>query len=302
MLADKHTKNSCLLCDHSHHTARDNPVQDTLVRTPSWLIMMKAFLRRNGLHNPKLAGRNSSGRHHPMVTSLLDQSAVIIWPMKDGNGKRTFELGMIVTTSCHPWDSNVKQPTPGLRGTQWSKDLFRGKQKTIPFLISSFDSSELTPSQHNEPPIPPLSQSSKSQVPSHEDALTHEPEPEVAPTQSIEEPFGNHTNDFSLPIEPNPQNHLQQETPVPCMPGKQTLQQPTIGTSGNQWSEELFHAHPTTPHSIIIINDMPVGSPPPPPSTPSTVPSPDIPTTSSPWCKHPLIPTMRLGRNLTTCD
>ncbi|MBW0472836.1 hypothetical protein O181_012551 [Austropuccinia psidii MF-1] len=35
--------------------------------------------------------------HHSMVTSLLDRSKVIIRPMKDGNGKRTFELGLIVT-------------------------------------------------------------------------------------------------------------------------------------------------------------------------------------------------------------
>ncbi|MBW0554287.1 hypothetical protein O181_094002 [Austropuccinia psidii MF-1] len=33
----------------------------------------------------------------PMVTSLLDQSEVIIQPMKDGDGKRTFKLGPIVT-------------------------------------------------------------------------------------------------------------------------------------------------------------------------------------------------------------
>ncbi|MBW0551653.1 hypothetical protein O181_091368 [Austropuccinia psidii MF-1] len=45
--------------------------------------------------------------HHPMVTSLLDLSKVIIRPMKDCNGKRTFELGTIVTMSCHPWDSNA---------------------------------------------------------------------------------------------------------------------------------------------------------------------------------------------------
>ncbi|MBW0592376.1 hypothetical protein O181_132091 [Austropuccinia psidii MF-1] len=35
--------------------------------------------------------------HHPMVTSLLDLSKVIIRLMKDGNGKRTFKIGPIVT-------------------------------------------------------------------------------------------------------------------------------------------------------------------------------------------------------------
>ncbi|MBW0524307.1 hypothetical protein O181_064022 [Austropuccinia psidii MF-1] len=29
--------------------------------------------------------------------------------MKDGDGKRTFELALIVTMSCHPWDLNVKK-------------------------------------------------------------------------------------------------------------------------------------------------------------------------------------------------
>ncbi|MBW0506352.1 hypothetical protein O181_046067 [Austropuccinia psidii MF-1] len=28
--------------------------------------------------------------------------------MKDGDGERTFELGLIVTMSCHRWDSNAK--------------------------------------------------------------------------------------------------------------------------------------------------------------------------------------------------
>ncbi|MBW0497493.1 hypothetical protein O181_037208 [Austropuccinia psidii MF-1] len=71
-----------------------------------------------------------------------------------------------------PRKQTVLQPTPGPIGTQWLEDLF------------------CKPSQHNEPPIPGPSQSSKSQVPLHEDALTCEPEPEVSPTQSTKEPFG----------------------------------------------------------------------------------------------------------------
>ncbi|MBW0549106.1 hypothetical protein O181_088821 [Austropuccinia psidii MF-1] len=99
--------------------------------------------------------------HHLMVTSLLDLSEVIIRPMKDGNGERTFELGLIITMSCHQWDSNAKQPTPGPSGTLLSDKFFR------------------------EPPIPGPSPS--SQPP--EDVMTCEPEPEVAPTQSMEELF-----------------------------------------------------------------------------------------------------------------
>ncbi|MBW0462369.1 hypothetical protein O181_002084 [Austropuccinia psidii MF-1] len=114
-----------------------------------------------------------------MVTSLLDRSEVIIRPMRDGDGKRKFDLGLIITMSCHPWDSNAKnplnpprqdspvpcmpreqtpqQPIPVPSGTQWSEDLSHEN------------------SQHNEPPIP--GPSSSSEPP--EDIPTCEPEPEV---------------------------------------------------------------------------------------------------------------------------
>ncbi|MBW0545710.1 hypothetical protein O181_085425, partial [Austropuccinia psidii MF-1] len=88
-----------------------------------------------------------------------------------------------------PCEQTPQQPTPGPSGTQWLEELFR------------------KPSQTKEPPIP--GPSSSSQPP--EDVPTCEPEPEVAPTQSTEEPF----------------------------------------------------ARPSTPHWIIIIDDMPVRSPPP---------------------------------------
>ncbi|MBW0519592.1 hypothetical protein O181_059307 [Austropuccinia psidii MF-1] len=88
-----------------------------------------------------------------------------------------------------PCKQTPRQPTPGQSDTQWSGDLFR------------------EPFQTNEPPIPGPSPSSKP----HEDVPTREPEPEVALTQSMEEPF----------------------------------------------------ACPTPPHSVIIINNNPLGSPPP---------------------------------------
>ncbi|MBW0566704.1 hypothetical protein O181_106419 [Austropuccinia psidii MF-1] len=120
-----------------------------------------------------------------MVTSLLDRSEVIIRPMKDGNGERTFELGLIVTMSCHPWDSNAKNKTH-----QFPPD------KTLLFpvcLVSKPRGNQLQaqvapnePSQTKEPPIPGPSPSSKPP----EDVPTCEPEPEVAPTQSMEESFG----------------------------------------------------------------------------------------------------------------
>ncbi|MBW0551261.1 hypothetical protein O181_090976 [Austropuccinia psidii MF-1] len=206
MLSDKNTRNACLFSNPFNCAARGVPAQDALERTPLWSAMMKAFLSRNGFQDPKQADGNTSGLlalcpqvlicppplqdHHPMVNLLLNQSKVIIHPMKDGNGKRTFELGPIVTMSCPPWDSNAKffplhieqnppsspqqdspvpcmpceqtawQPTSRLSGTRWLQDLFCGKQSPFPFLILPFALSELTfpafvePSQHHEPPIP----------------------------------------------------------------------------------------------------------------------------------------------------
>ncbi|MBW0546652.1 hypothetical protein O181_086367 [Austropuccinia psidii MF-1] len=113
MLADKHTRNACSLSHPSDHAARGVPPQDGLARTPLWSTMMKVFPSSNGHRDPKQANGKDSGKlalslpvlifpppllgHHPMVTSLLDRREVIIRPMKNGNGKRTFKLGPIVT-------------------------------------------------------------------------------------------------------------------------------------------------------------------------------------------------------------
>ncbi|MBW0489143.1 hypothetical protein O181_028858 [Austropuccinia psidii MF-1] len=123
MLADNQTRNAHLF-NSSNHGARGAPAQDALARTPLWLTMMKVFPSGNGHWDPKQADGNDSRRlalslpvlifpppllgHHLMVTSLLDWSEVIMRPMKDSNGERTFELGAIVFMSCHPWDSNAK--------------------------------------------------------------------------------------------------------------------------------------------------------------------------------------------------
>ncbi|MBW0556718.1 hypothetical protein O181_096433 [Austropuccinia psidii MF-1] len=124
MLGGKHTRNVHSLSAPSDHAARGVLAQDALARTPLWSTMMKPYPSANGYWDPKQADGNNSGRlalsppvlicplpllgHHPMVTSLLDRSEVIIRPMKDGDGERTFELGLIVTMSCHRWDSNAK--------------------------------------------------------------------------------------------------------------------------------------------------------------------------------------------------
>ncbi|MBW0539531.1 hypothetical protein O181_079246, partial [Austropuccinia psidii MF-1] len=124
MLANKHTRNFRLLSAPSNHTARGVLAQDALTRTPLWSMMMKPYPSANGHGDPKQADGNDSGQlalspqvlicpppllgHHPMVTSLLDLSEVIIQPMKNGNGERTFNLGPIVTMSCHQWESNAR--------------------------------------------------------------------------------------------------------------------------------------------------------------------------------------------------
>ncbi|MBW0487970.1 hypothetical protein O181_027685 [Austropuccinia psidii MF-1] len=92
--------------------------------------------------------------------------------------------------NCHHVLSPMGFKHQSPSGTRWLEDLFCSKQPKF-HLISTFDSSELTvppfvePSQMDEPPIPGPSQSSSPP----EDVLTREPEAEVAPTQSMEEPF-----------------------------------------------------------------------------------------------------------------
>ncbi|MBW0542125.1 hypothetical protein O181_081840 [Austropuccinia psidii MF-1] len=139
MLANNYTRNARLLSNPSDHGARGVPAQDSLARTPLWLTMMKIFPSGNGTRDPKQADGNDSGQlalspqalifpppllgHNPMVTSLLDQSKVIILPMKDGNGERTLELGPIVTISCHPWDSNAKKKTHQIPPTRLTRSM-----------------------------------------------------------------------------------------------------------------------------------------------------------------------------------
>ncbi|MBW0505416.1 hypothetical protein O181_045131 [Austropuccinia psidii MF-1] len=185
MLSDKHTRNACLFSNPSDHMAKGVPSQNTLTRTPLWLTMMKVFPRGNAPRTPnRPAGTILDNYpclllgHHPMVTSLLNRSKVIFQPMKDGNGERTSKLGPIITMSCHPWDSNAKNKTHQIP-----------PNKTHPFNVCLARKPRRNPLlaqvEPNEPPIPGPSPSSEPP----EDVATHEPEPDVAPTQSMEEPF-----------------------------------------------------------------------------------------------------------------
>ncbi|MBW0561523.1 hypothetical protein O181_101238 [Austropuccinia psidii MF-1] len=131
MLADKHTRNACLLSTPSNHVARGVLAQDALLKTPLCSTMMKPYPSTNGHRDLKQAHGNNSGRlspspqalicpppllgHHPMATSLLDLSEVIIRPMKDGDGIGHSNMGRL--SPC----LNKTPPIP--------------PDKTLPFLV-----------------------------------------------------------------------------------------------------------------------------------------------------------------------
>ncbi|MBW0591913.1 hypothetical protein O181_131628 [Austropuccinia psidii MF-1] len=59
-----------------------------------------------------------------MVTSLLDLSEVIIRPMKDGNGKKTFELGLIITNGIEmPKTKPPESPPTRLSRSKFSSQV-----------------------------------------------------------------------------------------------------------------------------------------------------------------------------------
>ncbi|MBW0533793.1 hypothetical protein O181_073508 [Austropuccinia psidii MF-1] len=232
MLANKHTRNARSFSNPCNHAARRVPAQDSLARTPLWLTIMKVFLSGDGHRDPKQANGNDSGQ------LALD------YPANEG------------------WQSQEEIKA-------WAN---------------------------------------------HHHVLS---------------PMG-----FKCQKQ-NPPNPPKKDSPVPCMPCKQTPCQPTPGPSGTQWSEDLSRnppstmrylflarvhplnhlrtfplvsqslrwlqrkpqrnllvshhfsfftpinfslpllqappARPTTPRSVIIINDTPIQSP--PPSTTTPVPS-----------------------------
>ncbi|MBW0516581.1 hypothetical protein O181_056296 [Austropuccinia psidii MF-1] len=206
--------------------------------------------------DPKQADGNNSGQsalspqasicsppllgHHTMVTSLFDWSEVIIPPMKDGNGKMTFELGPIVTMSCHPWYSNAKNKTHQIPPdkTHPLNVCLASKPHGNPLLAQVAPNE---PSQHNEPPIPGWSPSSKPP----EDFPTHEPEPEVAPTQSMDELFGKSQLHFfnSSPVfltPPSPISSSSRYTPLdppPIAAENPTTSSPLVPSSSHSYDD-----------------------------------------------------------------
>ncbi|MBW0586368.1 hypothetical protein O181_126083 [Austropuccinia psidii MF-1] len=100
MLANKHTRNVCLLSAPSDHTARGVLGQDALARTPLWLTMMKQYPSANGHRDPKQG---------------------------DGNNSRPLALSPQVST-CPPSNGHfTTQPEqsdyPADEGWQWQEDI-----------------------------------------------------------------------------------------------------------------------------------------------------------------------------------
>ncbi|MBW0494325.1 hypothetical protein O181_034040 [Austropuccinia psidii MF-1] len=120
------------------------------------------------------------------------------------------------------------------------------------------------------------------------------------------------SSELTLPPFVEPSQSNEPPIPGPSQSSKPHEEAPTHEPKREvdpaQSMEEHF-ARCTTPPSVIIIDNMPVGSPPlpvvPPPSTPTQeIPpiSPKNPTTSFPPGQAPFNHKMRLGRNLRTCD
>ncbi|MBW0479979.1 hypothetical protein O181_019694 [Austropuccinia psidii MF-1] len=103
--------------------------------------------------------------------------------MKDSDGKRTFKLGLIVThgiqmPKAKPTRSPPTRLPRSLYASQANSTATHPRPKRHP-MVKGLILHTLPPfvelSQYNEPPVPGPSRSSKSQLPSHVDALTREP-------------------------------------------------------------------------------------------------------------------------------
>ncbi|MBW0561689.1 hypothetical protein O181_101404 [Austropuccinia psidii MF-1] len=177
MLANKHTRNNCLLSNPSNHAARGVPDQVALVRTPLWSAMMKAFPSGNGHWDPKQEDGNDSAQlaHDYLADKGWQwQEDIQAW---DDCHHVFSPMGSKCQKQSQPNPPQQYSPIPSFASR--ANDPRPKWNPMIGGLIP------LEPSQTNETPIPGPSPSSKP----HEDVPTHEPEPEVAPTQSMEEPF-----------------------------------------------------------------------------------------------------------------
>ncbi|MBW0488987.1 hypothetical protein O181_028702 [Austropuccinia psidii MF-1] len=87
MLADKNTRNACLLSDPSDHADRVVPNQDGVMRTPLWSTMMKAFLSGNGRQDPKKADGNNLGQL-ALASQVLICPPTLQWSLHSSTGEK----------------------------------------------------------------------------------------------------------------------------------------------------------------------------------------------------------------------
>ncbi|MBW0499921.1 hypothetical protein O181_039636 [Austropuccinia psidii MF-1] len=221
MLANKHTRNACWLSDPFDHTAREVLNQDALARTPLWSTMRKAFPSGNGCRDPKQADGDSRKLVQPPQVSIFPPPsyATIQW-------------------SLHSLTAAKTKPTKSPM-TRLSRSYFTSRANSA--------ATDPRPEWHPMPPIPGLSPSSKP----HEDVPTHEPEPEVAPTQSMEEPFACPTPHYSVIII----DDMPIGSPLPFLLPLMFPQDPTASSphSHNEAFQEFTDLQPTLmiPQAII---------------------------------------------------
>ncbi|MBW0529791.1 hypothetical protein O181_069506 [Austropuccinia psidii MF-1] len=120
-------------------------------------------------------------------------------------------------------------------------------------------------------------------------------------------PSPNPTEFFPLHVEQNQPTPMQQDSPVPSLPCKQTPQQPAPGLSGTQWLEDLFCSK--QPKITLLVSAFKSSEL---TLTPFLEPSQSDEPLILPWrslpfhlgaqLPPPLTLTMRLGRNLWICD
>ncbi|MBW0525054.1 hypothetical protein O181_064769 [Austropuccinia psidii MF-1] len=263
------TTNACDTCQQAHkkcsslstpsnHAARGVPAEDALARNPLWSTMMKPYASVNGHREAKQADGNNSRR------LTLSLQVLICPPLLLGHHPMVTSLRSRSEVIIRPMMDGNSERTFELGPT-----VTNGIQmpKTKP-----------TEPPQQDSPVPTLPRKQTLWQPTLGPSGTRWLEELFCKPSRAKEP-------------PNPGPSPSSEPPVDVR-----TCEPKPEVAPTQSTEERF-ARPTTPHSIIIIDNTPVGSPPPlqPRFTPS---APKNPNASSPGCKAPLIPMMKLTRNI----
>ncbi|MBW0492046.1 hypothetical protein O181_031761 [Austropuccinia psidii MF-1] len=136
-----HTRNARLLSDPSDHAARGVPNQDSLVRTPLWPPSNGHF---TPLPEPSDYPANEGWRWQEDIKAWANCHHVLSplgFKCQKQNQPNPLKQDSPIPTL--PREQTPQQLTPGPSGTQLLEDLFRSKKPKF-YLISTFDSSELT--------------------------------------------------------------------------------------------------------------------------------------------------------------